>query len=93
MVIFTYQEIDKTNPIQIIILFANKCNAQLEKTNNVNSGTFDIDLLSDGFKIRTNVGEINEGGSLVDYTSTVPGQKHHHLTCMVDSPTQDNLNN
>ena len=27
------------------------------------------------------------------HISTVPGQKHHQLTCMVVVPTQDNLNN
>ena len=29
---------------------------------------------------------------MLGLTSTVHGQKHHHLTCMVDSPTQDNIN-
>ena len=59
--IFT-DEIDKTNPFHNP-LYANHNAAEGKRGNNVNHGTFDIDLLSDGFKIRTNVGEINEGGS------------------------------
>ena len=59
--IFT-DEIDKTNPFNNP-LYANNNGEEGKRGNNVNSGTFDIDLLSDGFKIRTNVGEINEGGS------------------------------
>ena len=59
--IFT-DEIDKTNPFHNP-LYANNTAEEGKRGNNVNSGTFDIDLLSDGFKIRTNVGEINEGGS------------------------------
>ena len=59
--IFT-DEIDKTNPFHNP-LYANNNGEEGKRGNNSNSGTFDIDLLSDGFKIRTNVGEINEGGS------------------------------
>ena len=59
--IFT-DEVDKTNPFHNP-LYANHNAIEGKRGNNVNSGTFDIDLLSDGFKIRTNVGEINEGGS------------------------------
>jgi len=29
---------------------------------------------------------------MVELTSTVPGQSNQHPTCMVDSPTQDNIN-
>ena len=59
--------------------------------NNV-SGNYEIDFLSNGFKIRTNYGELMQVVQVI-IISTVHGQKHQHLTCMVDSPTQDNINN
>jgi hypothetical protein len=59
--IFT-DETDKSNPFHNP-LYANNTAEEGKRGNNVNSGTFDIDLLSNGFKIRTNVGEINEGAA------------------------------
>ena len=56
---------DKTypnNPFQKP-LYANKSIQEGYRGNASNVGTFDIDLLSNGFKLRTLVGEVNEGGA------------------------------
>ena len=59
--IFT-DETYPNNPFQKP-LYANRNINEGYRGNGTNEGTFDIDLLSNGFKLRTNVGEVNEGGA------------------------------
>ena len=49
-----------------------------------------FDFLSNGFKVRELLATIETG--IMQPMSMQHGQKHQHLTCMVDSPTQDNIN-
>ena len=46
--------------------FINKNIQEGYRGNASNQGTFDIDLVSNGFKLLTNVGEVNEGSSGTD---------------------------
>ena len=47
-------------------LYANKTINEGYRGNGSNEGTFNVDLVSNGFKLLTNVGEVNEGSGAND---------------------------